>query len=74
MGVLEAGGEIKRRQQAEGEAIKLEYNGVGRTGTTIALAHLLIQLQAQQNAGVANPRFSIFSTVRRLRQCRVALV
>jgi len=25
MGVLEAGGEIKRRQQAEGEAIKLEY-------------------------------------------------
>jgi len=41
--------------------------GVGRTGTTIALAQIIVQLWAQKNAGVEDPRFSIFSIVRRMR-------
>ena len=42
--------------------------GIGRTGTTIALTHLLVQLWAQRNQGVKDPQVSVFSTVRRLRE------
>ena len=48
--------------------------GIGRTGTTIALSHLIINLWAQKNAGITDPRYSVFSTVRRLRWCRFGLV
>ena len=48
--------------------------GIGRTGTTISLAHLIIQLYAQLNSGVKYPEFSVFSTVRRLREQRYHLV
>lgn len=50
--------------------------GIGRTGTTIALAHLLVQLYAQLNGEkrVRDPEISIFSTVRRLREQRYHLV
>lgn len=41
--------------------------GIGRTGTTICLAHLIINMWAQRNAGVS-PKLSIFSTVRRMRE------
>ena len=42
--------------------------GIGRTGTTISLMELLITLSAQKNAGVQDPTFSLFHTVRRLRE------
>ena len=48
--------------------------GIGRTGTTIGLAHLVSQLFAQKNAGVASPQVSVFSTLRRLREQRYHLV
>ena len=44
--------------------------GVGRTGTLIALYHMIITLQAMKN----NPRISVFGTVRRLREQRWGLV
>ena len=48
--------------------------GVGRTGTTIALAQLLINISSQINSGVPSPKLSIFSTVRRLREQRFLMV
>ena len=42
--------------------------GIGRTGTTIALTHLLAQVYAQRKIGVKDPVISIFSVVRRLRE------
>lgn len=48
--------------------------GIGRTGTTIALAHLICNTWAQKNAKIADPMVSIFSTVRRLREQRYYLV
>lgn len=48
--------------------------GIGRTGTTIALAHLLILIESQRNSGVKDPKFSIFSVVRRLREQRYLMV
>jgi len=47
--------------------------GVGRTGTTIALTHLIVNYYAQVNAGV-EPKLSVFSTVRRIRESRLMLV
>lgn len=41
--------------------------GIGRTGTTIALINLVIQLNAQIKAGIVSPKklmISPFSTVR----------
>lgn len=48
--------------------------GIGRTGTTIALAHLIINTWAQRNAGIEEPKVSIFSLVRRLREQRMWMV
>ena len=48
--------------------------GIGRTGTTIGLAHLILNTWAQRNAGVADPQISVFSTVRRMREQRTHLV
>ena len=48
--------------------------GIGRTGTTIAIAETIINLSAQRNAGVKDPKFSIFDTVRRLREQRYGSV
>ena len=42
--------------------------GVGRTGTLIALAHLYLQIVAQGNSCLKEPKISVFSTVRRLRE------
>ena len=42
--------------------------GIGRTGTTISLLHIIINLCAQRNAGVEDPTLSVFSIVRRLRE------
>ena len=42
--------------------------GIGRTGTTISLMELMITICSQVNAGVKDPQFSIFHTVRRLRE------
>lgn len=47
--------------------------GIGRTGTTISLAHNIVHLWAQRNAGLI-PKLSIFSTVRRLREQRLGMV
>lgn len=48
--------------------------GIGRTGTTIALAELLINISSQYNQGIEEPNISIFSTVRRLREQRFLMV
>ena len=42
--------------------------GIGRTGTTIGLAHIISNLYAQRNAGVSDPKISVFSMIRRLRE------
>ena len=44
--------------------------GIGRTGTTISLMELLTVISAQKNAGIQDPKFSVFHTVRRLRNQR----
>jgi len=48
--------------------------GIGRTGTTASLANLMINVASQQNQGVTDPKISIFSTVRRLREQRYSMV
>ena len=48
--------------------------GIGRTGTTIGLAHLIVSLFAQKNQGISDPKISVFSTIRRLREQRFHLV
>lgn len=47
--------------------------GIGRTGTTIGLAHMIANCWAQRNAG-QEPKLSIFSVIRRLREQRWGLV
>ena len=47
--------------------------GIGRTGTTVTLAHAIINTHAQVNNG-QKPVCSIFSIVRRLREQRFGLV
>lgn len=41
--------------------------GIGRTGTTICLAHAIMNLWAQRNQGI-EPLLSVFSILRRLRE------
>lgn len=48
--------------------------GIGRTGTIISLMHILINIQAQLNQGIKEPKFSIFSIVRRIREQRMGMV
>ena len=48
--------------------------GIGRTGTTISLAETIINISAQKNEGIENPEFSLFHTVRRLREQRYGSV
>lgn len=48
--------------------------GIGRTGTTAALAHLMINICSQINSGVKDPLISVFSTVRRAREQRFSMV
>ena len=48
--------------------------GIGRTGTTIGLAHMLVNTWAQRNNGVKDPLLSIFSIIRRLREQRFGMV
>ena len=48
--------------------------GIGRTGTTITLMHIIISICAQRNSGIEDPKFSIFATVRRLREQRLGMV
>ena len=48
--------------------------GIGRTGTTITLVHIIVNLCCQKNAGIEDPRLSVFSTVRRLREQRLGMV
>ena len=47
--------------------------GIGRTGTTISLMEAIINICAQRNKGV-DPEFSLFQTVRRLREQRYGSV
>jgi protein tyrosine phosphatase len=47
--------------------------GIGRTGTTIALCHLILNLWTQRNQNI-EPKISVFSTVRRIREQRYGLV
>ena len=44
--------------------------GIGRTGTTISLMNAIIAISAQRNAGIKDPHFSLFHTVRQLREHR----
>ena len=48
--------------------------GIGRTGTTIGLSHIIANLWAQKNNGVNDPKLSVFSSIRRLREQRYHLV
>ena len=48
--------------------------GIGRTGTTIGLASLIMNSWAQRNVGIKDPEISVFSTVRRMREQRYHLV
>lgn len=48
--------------------------GIGRTGTTVTLITAIINTWAQLNKGESDPKISIFSIVRRLREQRYGLV
>lgn len=48
--------------------------GIGRTGTTIALMTMILNIYAQRNKGEDNPFVSVFGTVRRLRERRLGMV
>lgn len=48
--------------------------GIGRTGTTIALMTMIVNVYAQLNNGIQDPAISIFSTVRRMRERRLGMV
>lgn len=49
--------------------------GIGRTGTTIALANILLTIGAQAKPGAkVDPQFTVFGTVRRLREQRFLMV
>ena len=50
--------------------------GIGRTGTTAALANLMIAISSQINSRKSHDevKFSVFSTVRRLREQRFLMV
>lgn len=62
------------RSKADRRAVVHCSAGIGRTGTTISLAHVIIKLCAQRNMGVADPLLSVFHTVRRLREHRFGSV
>jgi protein tyrosine phosphatase len=42
--------------------------GIGRTGTTICLMQLLINISSQINNNIENPKFSVYDTVFELRK------
>ena len=48
--------------------------GIGRTGTALALIQSSIALKEQARHGIADPKLSVFSIVRRLREQRVWMV
>ena len=48
--------------------------GIGRTGTIITLMYVILLIQAQLNSGIKDPKFSIFSVVRRIREQRMGMV
>jgi protein tyrosine phosphatase len=49
--------------------------GIGRTGTAITLANIIISLKEQQKKDIlVNAKFSIFRTVREIREQRNFLV
>ena len=48
--------------------------GIGRTGTTITIIHAIINTWAQRNQGEAEPKLSIFSIARRIREQRYGLI
>lgn len=60
--------------KAEEKAIVHCSAGIGRTGTTIGLSHMIINLWAQRNQGIQDPAISVFSQIRRLREQRYHLV
>jgi protein tyrosine phosphatase len=59
--------------QKDAKAVVHCSAGIGRTGTTVTLAHAIINTHAQLNKG-QKPVCSIFSIVRRLREQRFGLV
>ena len=48
--------------------------GFDRTGTFIALVNAIISIKEQQKVGEKNPKLSVFSIVRRLREQRFDMV
>ena len=48
--------------------------GIGRTGTTLSLVNSTIAIKQQLQAGIADPKLSVFSIVRRLREQRIWMV
>jgi protein tyrosine phosphatase len=49
-------------------------DGIGRTGSIVSLAEMIIDISGQTNRDVPDPEFSLFHTVRRLREQRYGSV
>lgn len=61
-------------EKKEEKAIVHCSAGIGRTGTTIALMTMIVNIYAQLNNGVSQPVISVFGTVRRMRERRLGMV
>ena len=48
--------------------------GIGRTGVLLAISELMIEINSSKNKGDKNPKFSIFNTVRKLKEQRFGMV
>ena len=55
---------IIKEEKSDNKVIVHCSAGVGRTGTTLCIAQLIIKLYAQKNSGVKRPMFSIFETIK----------
>ncbi len=67
--------ELTKKRLGEGENVAIHcHAGVGRTGTFMAMLELMVRNDQQRGVEGRNRLFSVFETVRRLREGRKGMV